>query len=158
MTDYLSRRNRFYGTTLTGKYDSHINMLEADPKAVGRRLGAVKRHLECETVDAFARLLCAGRNRVSGWLNGYNLPPVPEVVKLFNKTAKAAPGLTLDWLYLGVTDAVPMGLAIRLAALAEGAEVPRVQEEPAQAPEHAQAPAKTAPTYRRRKTARSPAT
>jgi hypothetical protein len=41
------------------------------------------------------------------------------------------PGLTLDWIYLGSPNNMPMGLVIKLTALVEGEVVPVVAPEPA---------------------------
>jgi hypothetical protein len=44
------------------------------------------------------------------------------------------PGLTLDWIYLGVADAVPMKVFIRLQALLERVPFPLVLEEQTEEP------------------------
>ena len=108
-------------------------MLEARIPSVKQRLRAIQKHLGYPTVNAFADAHGWERNRLSGWLNGYNLPPVPQMVALLNR--QELRGLTLDWIYLGVADQVPLALAIRLQALADAVPEPAgVQVEPAASP------------------------
>lgn len=103
-------------------------MPKADPKRVGARLRAVMLDpdLGLETVEDFAKFVCVERNAASNWLNGYHLPRVPVMGTLIEKYA----GLTLDWIYFGNADAVPLKLAIKLAALLERVPVPPVLPEP----------------------------
>lgn len=103
-----------------------LTMLEANPKIVGRRLRALMKDLELETALDLAKAVGGERSKVSNWLNGYNLPPVPEMAKLLQRR----PGLTLDWIYLGVADALPLKLAIKLQALMAGMAVPVTEPAP----------------------------
>ena len=48
-------------------------------------------------------------SQVGNWLNGYNLPRVPEASLLCEKT-----GITLDWLYRGHVGGMDVKLGIRL--------------------------------------------
>lgn len=91
-----------------------------DPQRVALRLRAVMADQDLETVSDFARYLGAERSQVSNWLQGYNLPPVHWMDALCQKRR----GLTLDWVYKGVADAVPTALAIKLEALEQGMDVP----------------------------------
>lgn len=81
--------------------------------SVGKRLRALMLELNLGTIDDFAKLLGAERSAVSGWVNGYNLPRIPSMARLM----ALHPGLTLDWIYLGVPDGLPMRLATRLQVL-----------------------------------------
>ena len=97
-------------------------MAEFKKAAVAQRLLAIQKALGCETVDDLAAVLGIGRSRVSNWLNGYYPPPVHELEKLLNHPEMR--GLTSDWVYYGIPDAMPVGLFIRLTALAEGLSPP----------------------------------
>lgn len=103
------------------------DMAKPNPKDVGRRLRALMLdpELSIETVEDFAKTLGAGRGAASAWVNGYNFPRVPSMARLL----ELYPGLTLDWIYLGVPDAVPMKVFIRLQALLERVPFPLVLEE-----------------------------
>lgn len=127
MTDYLSLCNRFSGNDSKRWRAILAVMREIDSKRVGERLRALQKHLELVTVDAFAAAVGAERSATSNWLHGYNLPRVPQMARLID----LVPGLTLDWIYLGKADALPVKLAIKLEALLEGMEVPVVSPEPA---------------------------
>jgi transcriptional regulator with XRE-family HTH domain len=87
---------------------------EKDPHKVlvGDRLRALAAELGLKTASDLARLLGAERAQVSAWLNGVAYPPAPWASRLCEK----CPGLTLDWLFRGVPDALPHGLYIRLQA------------------------------------------
>jgi hypothetical protein len=126
MTVFLSQDNRFPRTT-SGCVAAMLSRMEPSaPKAVARRLRAIMAHLELEKVQDLADIMGAERSRASNWVNGYYPPPVPSAIHLLSKI----PGLTLDWLYLGKADALPVALAIRLGALEELGTVPAVAEEP----------------------------
>lgn len=81
---------------------------------VARRLRAVMLDARLEDVQALADLSGAERSAASNWINGYNLPPVPKMVRLAEELR-----LTLDWIYRGVPDHLPMATGIRLTALVE---------------------------------------
>ena len=116
-----------------------------DPKLVAKRLKALMSLSEVETVEEFGRMIGVERNRMSGWLNGYNLPPVPQAAALVDKAIEwDAPGLTLDWLYLGIAGAVPLKTAILMTALEEKVPVPMAAPEPPEAPARKGVPAKSA--------------
>lgn len=98
-------------------------MAEVDTIGIVKRLRAVMAHLGKQTVREFGEEIGADRSAVSNWMNAAtsgNPPPVHHMVTLTEKV----PGLTLDWIYTGNPDALPMGLGIRLMALAELAQVP----------------------------------
>lgn len=122
VTEILLGRNSFFGVPGAGNLARLGGVVEADPKRVGARLRAIQVHLALPTIDALAERMGVERNRASGWVNGYNLPPVPCALALLNDPELR--GLTLDWLYLGVADALPVKLAIKLAALEVGVVVP----------------------------------
>jgi len=97
-------------------------MLQADKKATGRRLEAVQKALGCATVDDFADRLGLSRSRLNNWLNGYHAIPVDIAARVLNLPEMR--GLTADWLYYGVPDAMPVKLFIQLKALEEGLDPP----------------------------------
>lgn len=110
---------------------SGMSDTEVDSQKVARRLRAVMGDLELETVSEFAKFLHAERSQVSNWLQGYNLPP-PRWMNILCRRRK---GLTLDWIYRGVADAVPTSLAIKLEALLQGLDVPLSEAQSASEPE-----------------------
>ena len=128
MTDHLSMRNSFSGKTDDRESDNLRLMPETNPKRVGERLRAVMRDpdLGIATVDDFAKLVGADRSAASNWLNGYNLPRVPCMGRLIDKY----PDLTLDWIYFGLPDRIPLKAYIKLQALLEQVGVPSVLPEP----------------------------
>ncbi len=128
MTLNLSWRNRISSETTAENLATIPVMPTVDPKIVGARLRAIMSDpdLRVSTVDDFAGLVGEERNAASAWLNGYNLPRVATMAKLIEKY----PGLTLDWIYLGIADAIPVGTYIKLQALMEGLRVPVVEPEP----------------------------
>lgn len=133
MTDSLSPCNRFSGKPFAGWEAMVAAMPEADAKLTGKRLRAIQRYLKLDTVDDFGEAVRAERSAASNWLNGYNFPRVPSMALVM----ELIPGITLDWIYLGVADAMPLGLAIKLQALEEGEKVPPVVPEPASVPKAA---------------------
>jgi hypothetical protein len=128
MTDSLSSRNRFSGEQMATNLPILRPMPETDPKSVGERLRAVMADpdLGVETVDDFAKLVGADRSAASNWLNGYNLPRVPCMGRLIERS----PDLTLDWIYFGTPDRIPLKTYIKLQALMERVRVPVVPPEP----------------------------
>jgi hypothetical protein len=127
MTDDLSSFNRFSGGSFGDLTAILPNMAEVDARLVGQRLRALQKYLELDNVNLFADAVKYERSAASNWLNGYNLPRVPQMAVLIDRI----PGLTLDWIYLGSPNNMPMGLVIKLTALVEGEVVPVVAPEPA---------------------------
>jgi len=124
-------------------------MLQADKKATGRRLEAVQKALGCATVDDFAARLVVSRSRLNNWLNGYHAVPVDIAARVLNLPEMR--GLTSDWLYYGLPDAMPVKLFIQLKALEEGLDPPMGDRE-AEAPDQPSASeARTAASAFRRK-------
>jgi hypothetical protein len=85
---------------------------------IARRLRAVMAELGMNRRQ-FAEFLETAESKLGNWLGKgpkANKPPEEVMVLLCEK----APGLTLDYLYRGVLDHVPMALAIRLKAWEEG--------------------------------------
>jgi hypothetical protein len=76
---------------------------------VGARLRAVKAELQLPNDQAFAELCSGTCSRVNNWLNGYNLPHVPDMIRLCERT-----GITLDWLYRDFAGSMDPTLALRL--------------------------------------------
>jgi hypothetical protein len=91
-----------------------------NPLRVAARLRVVMADLDIESAAGLARFLGAQVSQVGNWMAGYNLPPV----KWMNVLCRKRPGLTLDWLYLGIADGLPTQLAVKLIALFEGMDVP----------------------------------
>ncbi len=125
MTDRLSAGNdddskssRVTPASFSGRV--RVVSLGVHPKQVALRLKAVMSDLEMETVVELAEFIGAERSQVSNWLQGYNLPPIPWMTELCRKR----PGLTLDWIFRGVSDGLPSVLAIKLEALELGMAVP----------------------------------
>jgi transcriptional regulator with XRE-family HTH domain len=128
MTEKLLAVNTISGTLSAGRRGRFSGVTDnlVDSQMVAQRLRAVMGDLGLETVGQLAKLLGAERSQVSNWLQGYNLPPPRWMTILCRKR----PGLTLDWIYRGVADAVPTALAIKLEALLQGYEVPLVDDVP----------------------------
>jgi len=98
-------------------------------QAVARRLRAVMSELGMNRRQ-FAGFLDVAEGKLGNWLgNGAkaNMPAEEAMVLLCEK----APGLTLDYIYRGVLDHVPMALAIRLQAWEQGVPVTR-EDQPAE--------------------------
>jgi transcriptional regulator with XRE-family HTH domain len=129
MTEKLLAVNTISGAISAGKRGRFSAVADnlVDSQRVAQRLRAVMGDLGLETVGQMAKLLGAERSQVSNWLQGYNLPPPRWMTILCRKR----PGLTLDWIYRGIADAVPTALAIKLEALQQGYAVPLLEEQPA---------------------------
>lgn len=84
---------------------------EAIPGQIDR-LRRLRRALGFETSTAFAVYLGIGYQRWNAFENGY--PLSREVAFLL---VKKVSGLSLDWLYFGKTEALPLELARRLGEL-----------------------------------------
>jgi hypothetical protein len=78
-------------------------------RAVADRLVALMRELEVVGYRAIGALCDTRANVVSNWMNGYNLPRVPEMIQLCDKT-----GVTLDWIYRGRAGSMDPKLVMRL--------------------------------------------
>lgn len=76
---------------------------------VASRLRAVMAEFGLETYKSIADICGASTSAVNNWVNGLNLPRVPEVSKLCDAT-----GITLDWLYRGSLGAMEPKLGVRL--------------------------------------------
>lgn len=83
-------------------------------KAVARRLKAVREELGRDQ-PSMAKWLGVGRTRYIGWERAANLPNERVMLVLCDRT-----GLTLDYVYRGRLDAVPLALAIRVTAREDG--------------------------------------
>lgn len=82
--------------------------------AIARRLKAIREELGLD-VPAMAKALEVGRTRYLNWERAENLPNEQVMMRLCDHT-----GITMDYLYRGILDAVPMRLAIRVAAREQG--------------------------------------
>ena len=76
---------------------------------VAARLRAVMQAFDIATNPEMAVLCGATTSAVNNWRLGYNLPRVPEMIRLAEQT-----GLTLDWLYRGLVCSMDPLVAIRL--------------------------------------------
>ena len=70
-------------------------MAEYEDK-VAARLDAVMKAFGIEPYPKLAEICDATKSAVSNWMNRYNLPRVPEMIRLCERT-----DITLDWLYRG---------------------------------------------------------
>lgn len=98
--------------------------------AVGARLRATVREFGLTTAQQLASELGAERSAVSNWYTGVALPPVPYMVKLCDRYH-----LTLDWVYRGKADGIPVATWIRISSALDGDAVPELAPEPAPAGE-----------------------
>lgn len=78
---------------------------------VAKRLRAIQVEFDISGNRALGELCGnASASSVNNWLNGYNLPRVPEMIALAGHT-----GISLDWLYRGTLTVMDAKLAVRLA-------------------------------------------
>lgn len=85
-------------------------------ESVGRRLVALRRELGL-TVGQLAERYNVQRTRWNNWEGGVALPAMPVMIALCDDTK-----VTLDYLYRGKSDTMPMGLAVRLLAREQGVD------------------------------------
>jgi transcriptional regulator with XRE-family HTH domain len=67
-------------------------------RAVAARLRSVMSRFEIVGNRALADICGTTPSAVNNWLSAYNLPRIPEMIRLCERT-----GVTLDWLYRGGT-------------------------------------------------------
>jgi transcriptional regulator with XRE-family HTH domain len=79
---------------------------------VGARLRAVMAALNLTTNKDLGELCEATDGAVNNWRCGYNLPRVPEMIRLCERT-----GITLDWLHRGYVGSMDLSFALKLARL-----------------------------------------
>ncbi|MFH5926422.1 helix-turn-helix domain-containing protein [Roseomonas xinghualingensis] len=91
-----------------------VDMNTSPIAGIGRRLKAIRDERGL-TPAAMADWLGVSRTRYSNWENDQNRPAEEKMAWLCDQT-----GLTMDYIYRGKLDAVPMALAIRLAAREQG--------------------------------------
>lgn len=82
--------------------------------AVSRRLRAVMTAFQIESYPEMAEICDASKSSVSNWVQGYNLPRVPEMIRLCERT-----GITLDWIYRGSPHTMDPKLTISLGAIVD---------------------------------------
>lgn len=93
------------------------------PEAVGRdadtarRLRHLRETLGYNTAKSFAEFLGLGNQR---WNNVENGAPLSKEIGF--KLVQKVPGLTLDWLYFGKPDGLPLELARSLGAFSTNAK------------------------------------
>ena len=78
-------------------------------EVVAARLRAVMAEVGATSYKSMADLCGTSTSAVNNWVNGLNLPRVPEMSRLCDKT-----GITLDWLYRGAMGSMDPKLGIRL--------------------------------------------
>ena len=100
-------------------------MSEQDPRRVGLRLKALASELQIPTAEAFAEWLGIGRSRAQNWFGGESLPKPHEMVRICEMT-----GVTLDWIYRGLSGSLPLDKSIRLQALFDEAVEKKAQSKP----------------------------
>ena len=86
-------------------------MSDLDP-AVALRLRAVMIAFQIATYPQLAKICDASTSSVNNWLSGANLPRVPEMIRLCERT-----GITLDWIYRGAIHTMDAKLAISLGGI-----------------------------------------
>lgn len=97
---------------------------------VANRLRAVMAEFGISSQVELADLCGVNNARVNQWMIGNNLPRVPEMLQLCEKT-----GLTLDWIYGGKIETLPtIDLAIRLTSFTDGTPLRSVEAEPEASP------------------------
>jgi hypothetical protein len=83
-------------------------------QAVATRLRAVMSSFGIPSNPKMGEVCGTTSSAVNNWLLGYNLPRVPEMIRLCEQT-----GLTLDWIYRGSMAAMDAKLGLHLAKLIE---------------------------------------
>ncbi len=89
--------------------------------AVAKRLRAVRRYLGKESITEMASWLSVPRTRYANWENeggSGNFPAEEAIADLCDRV----PGLTMDYIYRGRLDGMPLALAINLTAWEMGAD------------------------------------
>lgn len=94
-----------------------MKLQEAKSKssAAAQRLKRLRAILRYPTANAFAAFLKVSPQR---WNNFENGTPLSREVAF--RLVQSVPGLTLDWLYFGKPDGLPLSLARELGDLDEG--------------------------------------
>ncbi len=88
---------------------------ELSPKSVGVRLSLLRKAYGHKHQNTFAPLLDVKPGAYNHWETGKQIIPVEHAVKVCILT-----GATLDYIYLGKTSGLPLGLATELRILPEG--------------------------------------
>jgi hypothetical protein len=78
---------------------------------VAVRLWALKALCEIKSNPELASICATSASAVNNWLRGYNLPRIPEMIMLSEKTS-----VTLDWIYRGAAASMDPAFSLRLAA------------------------------------------
>ena len=86
-------------------------------KQVGDRLRAIMQAFGISTNPKMASICDTTPSAVNNWLLGNNLPRVPEMIRLCERT-----GVTLDWIYRGSTSSIEPGKAKALNLIAHQRE------------------------------------
>ena len=82
--------------------------------AVSKPLRAVMMDFNIVSNNMLAEICGTTKSAINNWLLGYNLPRVPEMIRLCERT-----GITLDWLYRGSINLMDPKMAIGLSKTAE---------------------------------------
>ena len=85
-------------------YDADLRM------EVSARLRAVMSEFQIDGQRPLAEICDTTVSAANNWLQGYNLPRIPEMILLAERT-----GITLDWIYRGHVGSIDVHLARRLA-------------------------------------------
>ena len=95
-------------------------------QGVATRLQAIRAEFHLDSLTSFAEAVGASNSTVNQWLGAANLPRVPEMITLCERT-----NLTLDWIYRGAVVAVDDNLVRRLRSrIRRGKIVERIQRAP----------------------------
>lgn len=81
---------------------------------IAKRLKAIRKEMKKNATE-MAVYVGANRSRYGNWESAANFPDEMAMMRLC-----AATGLTLDYIYRGKLDAVPLALAIRVKAREKG--------------------------------------
>lgn len=84
-------------------------MVKKTESDVGERLEAVMAEFHVARNKDLGDLCGTSHSCVNNWRHGYNLPRVPDMIRLCEHT-----GITLDWLYRGFVGTMDPKLALRL--------------------------------------------
>ena len=115
MTDTAIAPRRLKAAPATPSHRQKVPVAHTNPKTpLARRLRAIREELGM-TPRQFAKRLRIGRSCYYQWEAGNNQPSYVAMTELCRHL-----DVTLDWIYAGVADGVPIPLMIRLRARMAG--------------------------------------
>lgn len=102
-----------------------MDLAEEHPVRVGQRIRAARISMGQDNAAAFARSAGITAQALNNWERGIGVPQFDNGLRLIKRF-----GVTLDWLYRGVTVGLPVETIIRLTEAEERLEVERSAGEP----------------------------